>query len=165
MTAPGGVENSIKGVSIPSGFCVAGGCRPGTRTCPALQPRYSSIDRDLFQVSCLLDKYGALGRPVFLTAVGCPGRWLPDPSDESDGRLDPSSAGQWRRPWDPELQAEWMEAIYQLALSKPFVESIALSNLADLHHTMPGGGLLDDMLRPKPSFQKLLQLRERFRRK
>jgi len=36
----------------PSGFCVAGGCRSGTRTCPALQPTYSSIDRNLFQVSC-----------------------------------------------------------------------------------------------------------------
>jgi hypothetical protein len=36
----------------PSGFCVAGGCRAGSRTCPALQPKYSSIDRDLFQVSC-----------------------------------------------------------------------------------------------------------------
>ena len=36
----------------PSGFCVAGGCRQGTRTCPALQPTYSSIDRDLFQVGC-----------------------------------------------------------------------------------------------------------------
>jgi hypothetical protein len=36
----------------PSGFCVAGACRPGSRTCPALQPAYSSIDRDLFQVSC-----------------------------------------------------------------------------------------------------------------
>ena len=128
-------------------------------------PKPGNFVRDLFQVSCLLDKYGALGRPIFLTAAGCPGRWLPDPSDASDGRLDPSSAGQWRRPWDPDLQAEWMEAIYQLALSKPFVESIAWSNLADLHHTMPGGGLLDDMLRPKPAFQKLLQLREKFKRK
>ncbi|HEX9573333.1 MAG TPA: hypothetical protein VF994_04515 [Myxococcales bacterium] len=35
-----------------AGFCVAGGCREGSRTCPALQPRYASIDRDLFQVSC-----------------------------------------------------------------------------------------------------------------
>ena len=128
-------------------------------------PKPGMFVRDLFQVSCLLDKYGALGRPVFLTAVGCPGRSLPDPSDESEGRLDPSSGGQWRRPWDPDLQAEWMEAIYTLALSKPFVESIAWSNLADLHHTMPGAGLLDDMLRPKPAFQKLLQLREKFRRK
>jgi hypothetical protein len=128
-------------------------------------PKPGMFVRDLFQVSTLLDKYGALGRPIFLTAVGCPGRWLPDPSDESEGRLDPSSAGQWRRPWDPELQADWMEAMYQLALSKPFVESIAWSNLADLHQTMPGAGLLDDMLRPKPAFQKLLQLREKFKRK
>jgi hypothetical protein len=36
----------------PSGFCVAGGCRQGSRTCPGLQPKYASIDRDLFQVSC-----------------------------------------------------------------------------------------------------------------
>jgi hypothetical protein len=33
-------------------FCLAGGCRQGSRTCPTLQPRYASIDRDLFQVSC-----------------------------------------------------------------------------------------------------------------
>lgn len=35
-----------------AGFCVAGNCRPGSRTCPGLQPSYASIDRDLFQVSC-----------------------------------------------------------------------------------------------------------------
>jgi len=35
-----------------SGFCVSGGCRLGSRTCPTLQPRFASIDRDLFQVSC-----------------------------------------------------------------------------------------------------------------
>jgi hypothetical protein len=128
-------------------------------------PRPGMFVRDLFQISTLLDRYGALGRPIFLTAVGVPGRWLPDPSDESEGRLNPSAAGQWRRPWDPELQAEWMEAVYHVALSKPFVESMAWGNLADLHQTLPGGGLLDDMLRPKPSLQKIQQLREKFRRK
>jgi hypothetical protein len=35
-----------------AGFCLAGGCRPGSRTCPALTPSYASINRDLFQVSC-----------------------------------------------------------------------------------------------------------------
>ena len=55
-----------------------------------------------------------------------------------------------------------MEAVYQLALSKPFVESIAWGNLADLNHTLPGGGLLDDMLQPKPAFTKLQELREKF---
>lgn len=119
--------------------------------------------RDLFQLSSLLDKFSTLTRPVFLIGVGAPSRSTPDPSDTSDGRLNPSLAGRWRRPWDPQLQAEWLEAVYQLALSKPFVESIAWSNLADLHPTLPGGGLLDDVLQPKPSFQKLQQLRERLK--
>jgi len=119
--------------------------------------------RDIFQLSSLLDKFSTLGRPVFLTAVGVPSRQTPDPGDSSEGRLNPSLAGRWRRPWDPQLQAEWMEAIYQVALSKPFVESIAWANLADIRQTLPGGGLLDDTLQPKPSYAKLLQMREKVR--
>jgi hypothetical protein len=119
--------------------------------------------RDLFQISSLLDKFSTLGRPVFLTAVDVPSRNTPDPGDTSEGKLDPSHGGRWRRPWDPQLQAEWMDAVYQLALSKPFVEAIAWSNLADLRQTLPGGGLLDDMLQPKPAFTKLQQLREKFK--
>jgi hypothetical protein len=95
--------------------------------------------------------------------VAAPSRSTPDPSDTSEGKLDPSHGGRWRRPWDPQLQAEWMEAIYQTALSKPFVEAVAWSNLADLRQTLPGGGLLDDVLQPKPAFAKLQQMRERFR--
>ncbi|HXE54053.1 MAG TPA: endo-1,4-beta-xylanase [Tepidisphaeraceae bacterium] len=119
--------------------------------------------RDLFQLSSLLDKFSTLGRPVFLTAVGAPSRATPDPQDISEGRWNPSLGGRWRRPWDPQLQAEWMEAVYEVALSKPFVESIAWSNLADARQTLPGGGLLDDVLQPKPSFLKLQQLREKLK--
>ena len=32
-------------------------------------PKPGTFVRDLFQVSCMLDKYGALGRPIFLTAA------------------------------------------------------------------------------------------------
>lgn len=32
--------------------CIAGECHEGTRTCPVLTARYSSIDRNLFKVSC-----------------------------------------------------------------------------------------------------------------
>jgi hypothetical protein len=127
-------------------------------------PSLGMFDRDLFQLSCLLDRFSTLGRPVFLTAVGVPGRSTPDPDDVSEGRRDPSAAGRWRRPWDPALQAEWMEAVYQMAMSKPFVESIAWSSLADIRQTLPGGGLLDESLRPKPAFQKLQMLREKIKR-
>ena len=33
-------------------FCSAGQCLQGTRTCPALEPKLSSIDKGLFRVSC-----------------------------------------------------------------------------------------------------------------
>ncbi|HEX8911986.1 MAG TPA: endo-1,4-beta-xylanase, partial [Humisphaera sp.] len=126
-------------------------------------PLNGQFDRDLFQLSCALDRFATLGKPVFLTAVGVPGRANADPGDVSGGRLNPEAAGRWHRPWDPQLQAEWMDAVYQLALSKPFVEAIAWANLADLRPTLPGGGLLDDLFQPKPAFAKLQQIRERFR--
>src|SRR5690606_34736893 len=107
-------------------------------------------------------KFSTLGRPVLLTAVCVPGRSSPDAGDQSSGQLDPEAAGRWHRPWDPALQAEWMEAVYRLALSKPYVESVAWSNLADVRHTMPGGGLLDDLLQPKPAFNKLQEMRKTF---
>lgn len=126
-------------------------------------PEKGRFTRDLFQISSMLDKFATLGRPVFLTGVCVPARATPDMGDRSEGKLDPSDAGMWHRPWDPELQAEWMDAVYHLALSKPFIESIAWSNLADLSQTLPGGGLMDDMFRPKPAFTKLQQLREKFK--
>jgi endo-1,4-beta-xylanase len=125
-------------------------------------PTTGGYARDLFQISCMLDRFSTLGRPVFMTAVGAPGRATPDPSDVLEGRLDPSAAGRWRRPWDPQLQAEWLEQVYRIALSKPFVESVAWANLADIGHTLPAGGLLDDMLRPKPAFERLERMREQF---
>lgn len=125
-------------------------------------PRPGMFVRDLFQISSLLDRLSSLGRPLFITAISAPGRHTPDAGDRSEGGLNPAQAGQWRRPWDPQLQAEWMEAVYHIALSKPFVESIAWGNLADINQTVPGGGLLDDMFQPKPAFEKLQQIREKF---
>jgi hypothetical protein len=120
--------------------------------------------RDMFQISSMLDKFSTIGRPVFLTAVGSPDRNVPDAGDRSEGKLDPSRGGRWHRPWDPQLQAEWMDSVYRMALSKPYVESIAWGNLTDIHPTLPGGGLMDDMFRPKPSFLKIQELREQFQR-
>lgn len=123
-------------------------------------PTPGGFARDLFQISSLLDKFATLGRPLFLTAFACPSRNYPDPTDKSDGRLDPAAAGRWKRPWDEALQAEWAEAVSKLALSKPYVESLAWSYLADVRHGIPGGGLLNAQFKPKTSYAKLQGLRE-----
>lgn len=145
MVAQAGVNFEAYGLELEMGVPTSGG--------------YS---RDLFQISSMLDRFSTIGRPVFLTSVSAPDRFAPDPADRSDGKLDPSRAGFWKRPWDPALQADWMEQVYRLALSKPYVESIAWGNLADINPTVPGGGLMDDMFHPKPSFAKIQELREQF---
>lgn len=118
--------------------------------------------RDLFQLSTLLDRFSTLGRPVFLTAVSVPGQSAPDLGADGSA-LDPAAGGRWHRPWDAQLQADWMEAVYMLALSKPYIESIAWGNLADIRPTLPGAGLLDDMMRPKAALQRLSQMREKIK--
>jgi hypothetical protein len=145
MVAQAGINFEAFGLEIEQGVPARGG-----------------YTRDIFQLSCLLDRFSTIGRQVFLTSVGTAGRHTPDPGDRSEGKLDPANAGRWKRPWDSQLQAEWIDTIYKLALSKPFIESVAWGNLTDSNSTLPAGGLLDDMLKPKPAFQKLLEIREGF---
>jgi hypothetical protein len=145
MVAQGGISFEAFGLELEMGV-----------------PSPGMFTRDLFQFSCMLDKFSTLGRPLFLTSLCVPGRSTPDPHDQSEGKLDPILAGKGKRPWDPELQAEWLSAAYRVALSKPYIESIAWGNLADISPTLPAGGLLDDMLKPKPAFAKLQEMREQF---
>ena len=79
-----------------------------------------------------------IGRPVF-SDVGL----RAGPRHARSGRSHPKAssipapAGRWHRPWDPQLQAEWIDAVYKLALSKPYVEIIAWGNLADINPNAP----------------------------
>jgi hypothetical protein len=148
MVAQAGINFDAFGLEIEQGVPTPGGWM-----------------RDVFQLSAMLDRFSTIGRPVFITSLGVPDRYTPDAGDRTEGKLDPAAAGRWHRPWDVQLQAEWIDEIFKLLLSKPFVESIAWGNLADINPTVPGGGLLDDMLRPKPSFAKIQELRDTFARK
>jgi hypothetical protein len=143
MVAQAGINFEAFGLEIEQGVPARGG-----------------YTRDLFQISSLLDRFSTIGRPVFVTALGTPARHTPDPGDRSEGKVDPAPAGWWKRPWDPQLQAEWIDTVYKLALSKPFIESVAWANLADANASVPAGGLLDDMLKPKPAFHKIQEMRD-----
>jgi len=103
--------------------------------------------RDLMQVSAILDRFGTLAKPLHVTAAGVP----------SGG--DPSRNGCWREAWSEETQADWLEALYRIALSKPFVESVTWQTLAD----PPSAGHQFGLLRPdfsrKAAYQRLVEFR------
>lgn len=128
-------------------------------------PRTGGWCRDLFQISSMFDRLGSAGKPVYVTALSAPSRNTPDPADRTEGQLDPSKAGQWLEPWSPAHQARWMESVVSIALGKPFVESVAWGDLSDTNASIPGGGLIDEMLRPKPAFDTFQRLRKHFARR
>lgn len=80
-------------------------------------------------------------------------------ASRSDG---PSPGGYWRRPWSDLVQSRWLEAVYQMALSKPFVESVTWLNLIDHDRIeLPASGLLTQDLQPKTALKRLVVFRNK----
>ncbi len=113
--------------------------------------------RDPFQISALIDKLANLGKPLHVTALGAPSA-VPAAAAGSDAH----AAGQWHTPWSDEVQAEWLVTLCEIALSKPYVETVCLQPLADApDDILASGGLLRQDLTPKPAFARLAEMRKR----
>jgi endo-1,4-beta-xylanase len=110
--------------------------------------------RDMTEQSVLIDSYLALGKPVHITEVQTPSSMEADPTSWRGGQVAPS--GWWHRPWDPEIQADWVEQFYTIAASKWNVGAVTWWNLSDRRTFWPHGGLLDADNLAKPAYGRLL---------
>ena len=127
------------------------------------QPQSGQYTRDLLQISNLLDDYAGTGKPIHLT-VAVPSQSLtatPKANDESSALLtNAGSCGYWRKPWTPQVQAHWLEAVFKIALSKPYIESVAWNQLADqVTADMPLSGLLTHDHQPKAALRRVTSFR------
>lgn len=112
--------------------------------------------RDPFQVSALIDKLANLGKPLHVTALGAPSRVL------SNGSAELGAGGEWHKPWSPQVQAEWLTTVCEIALSKPYIETVCVHAFADGPDLpIPTAGLLNEDLSPKVAFGQLVELRKR----
>lgn len=123
------------------------------------QGRPGQYARDLMQVSNVLDQLAVFGKPLSLStaAPSSPVTEAMLPGVEGNQGVDPD-AGYWRRPWSPLVQAHWLEAVMQIALSKPYVESVAWRDLVDHPNIeLPLSGLIAEDLQPKKAFGRAVQ--------
>jgi len=110
--------------------------------------------RDMMQISAILDYFGPIGKPLYITDVQVP-------SQNGDGLYSGKVAGVWHEEWDQSRQGQWIEQFYRIALSKPFVDAVTYSNLADIKgSTIVDSGLLTSRLEPKESFRALQKLHD-----
>ncbi len=108
--------------------------------------------RDMMQISAVLDYFGLVAKPLYITDVEVPSR-------NGDGLQDGKVAGIWHEEWDQPRQGQWIEQFYKIALSKPFVDTVTYSNLTDMKDSaIANSGLLTEKLEPKKSFQALKKL-------
>ncbi len=122
--------------------------------------------RDMFQISSALDLFAKLGRPLHITGVQVPSDTTVarsdsfEAQDKTGGEGPILDGGTWHQPWNEEVQAEWLRRFVEVALSKPFVETVSWQSLADhSRQEVPHGGLLRADLAPKAAYRQLLTLR------
>jgi len=110
--------------------------------------------RDMMQISAILDYVGPVAKPLYITGVEVP-------SQNEDGLYSGKVAGIWHQEWDQSRQAQWIEQFYKIALSKPFVDVVTYSALADTKNsTIANSGLLTSQLETKKSFRALKKLHD-----
>lgn len=120
-------------------------------------------DRDLADISLIIEKFGNLGKPVYITEAGVTSG--PTRRSVELGTLGlPSESYAWHRPWDESLQAQWVEDLYTLAYSKPFVHAISWYDFVDPYSWIPDGGLLasPDGTK-KQAFHRLARLQKQWK--
>ncbi|HBG26956.1 MAG: hypothetical protein A2Y10_12295 [Planctomycetes bacterium GWF2_41_51] len=115
--------------------------------------------RDMMQVSAMLDRFMTLPKQIHITSFS-----VPD-SNKADKQAE-NTAGFWHKPWDEAVQSKWFEEFCKIAFSKPFINTITCSALADSDEkAISGAGLLTDGLEPKKAFMALAKLQRQILQK
>ncbi|HXX63636.1 MAG TPA: hypothetical protein VEO56_07530, partial [Bacteroidota bacterium] len=120
--------------------------------------------RDIQDIVILLERFAEFGRPLHLSEVGASAG--PTEYSVKMGTVKfPSEPYVWHRPWDEELQADWLQAIYTLAYSKTFIEGAHWFDFIDPYYFIDNGGLLRSAEgEKKAAFDRLKRLEQAWER-
>ncbi len=122
-------------------------------------PQEGMLARDMLQISAMLDRFANLNKPLHVTAAAVPS--IPVQARTPDSPV--TGGGVWHSAWSDEIQARWLKEFYDIAFSKPFVETVVWRDLIDQPGRVPPtAGLLRADLSPKPAFERLLSVRREY---
>ncbi|MDO8551035.1 MAG: endo-1,4-beta-xylanase [Ignavibacteria bacterium] len=119
--------------------------------------------RDLQDTIILIERLEKFSRPVQLTEVGASSG--PNKDSIMTGRLGmPEEPYIWHGHWTQELQADWLEGLYTLVYSKPWIEAVNWYDFVDPYSWIKQGGLLESPKGEKKlAYDRLLNLQKEWR--
>jgi endo-1,4-beta-xylanase len=120
--------------------------------------------RDLQDIVIFLERLASFKKPVQLSEVGASSG--PSAHSVKSGIAGfPKEPYAWHRHWDEELQADWLESIFTIAYSKPWIEAASWFDFVDPHHYIDNGGILRSSEgEPKAAYNRLLRFEERWKK-
>ena len=121
---------------------------------------YQYTNRDLADIIRMTERLKKFGKPVQITEIGTTSG--PTKETVASGKYKlPDHPYSWHRQWDAELQAEWLQQIYTILYSKPWIEAINWYDFVDPYSFIPNGGLLGSPKGDiKPAYTRLNKLKK-----
>ena len=117
--------------------------------------------RDLSDIARLLERLEKFNKPIAITEIGASAN-LVAPSPSGAITAQPGEPFAWHRPWDEDLQADWLEEVYTIYYSRPSVKTISWYDFSDFRPFIVNGGLVREDCSVKKSFDRLKTLLERW---
>lgn len=120
--------------------------------------------RDMMEIASHIDRFTRFDRLLFITETAVPSA----PSHRAavgTGQIHSSSLNAWRGPWTEDIQADWVEMFCTIAMARECVRGITYWDADDDRAFIRNAGLLDSLGNPKPSFHRLMMLKEKYLRK
>lgn len=119
--------------------------------------------RSLADIVRLVDRFEEFGKPVYISEIGATSG--PTRADVMLERMEMQGPlYDWHRPWDEELQADWLEQLYTVLYARPYVHALNWYDFADFRTFIPNGGLIREDASPKLSYERLQQLQAEWNR-
>ncbi len=102
--------------------------------------------RDLSAIVRLVEQFAEFGKPVYITEIGASS----GPENGERGLM-----YDWHRHWDEEVQADWLEQLYTILYSKPYIHNLSWYDFADFRTFIDEGGLIEMDGTRKLAFHRL----------
>lgn len=113
--------------------------------------------RDLSEIVRMVEKFAVFGKPIYITEIGASSGPTQETIMNNQMGL-PTGPFAWHRHWDDDLQSTWMEQMYTIFYSKPYIKAINWYDFADFRTFIPNGGLIRENATPKMSYERLKKL-------
>ncbi|MEO8398805.1 MAG: endo-1,4-beta-xylanase, partial [Ignavibacteriaceae bacterium] len=118
--------------------------------------------RDLQDTILMIEKLASLGKPMQISEIGVSGGATNKSVILETLKIN-NEPYLWHEPWNDHTQADWLEGIYTLIYSKPYVKAGNWFDFTDPYSYMENGGLLRTPEgEKKEAFDRFLNLKNKW---